>query len=222
MKLYFHSTPNPMKVALMIEELGLSAEVIPVDTRKGEQHAAEFLRVNPNAKVPALEDEDGQVVFDSNAIILHLAQTRGRFLPEPAGMGEALSWYFFVATGLSPYSGQAVHFTRVHTESAYATNRYAREVARHYKVLDDRLAALDWIGGRDYGICDIAAWGWVRLAGYVMEAGGGLDPYPNVKAWFERVDARPAAGRARAWATRFDFKKEMDETALRAMFPQNY
>lgn len=222
MKVYFHSTPNPMKVALMIEELGLSPEVIPVDTRKGEQHAADFLRVNPNAKVPAIEDDDGQVVFDSNAIILHLAQTRGRFLPDATGMGEMLSWYFFVATGLSPYSGQAVHFTRVHTDSAYATNRYAREIARHYKVLDDRLAASDWIGGREYGICDIAAWGWVRIAGYVMEAGGALAPYPNVQEWFERVDARPAAERARAWATRFDFKKEMDEAAMRAMFPQNY
>ena len=222
MKVYFHDTPNPMKVALMVEELGLAPEVIPVDTRRGEQHAPAFLAVNPNAKLPALEDDDGQVVFDSNAILLHLAQTRGRFLPAPEGMGEMLSWFFFVATGIGPYSGQAVHFTRVHTDSAYATNRYAREIARHYAVLDARLGASEWIGGRDYGVCDISAWGWVRLAGFVMEAGGGLGPYPNLRAWFERVDARPAAERARAWHGRYPFKREMDEAALRAMFPQNY
>ena len=222
MKVYFHATPNPMKVALMIEELGLSPEVIPVDTRKGEQHAPDFLAVNPNAKLPALEDDDGQVVFDSNAIVLHLARTRGALLPDAAGMGEALSWFFLVATGIGPYSGQAVHFTRVHKDSAYATNRYLKEVARHYRVLDGRLGASEWIGGDAYGICDVAAWGWVRMAGFVLEAEGGLAPYPNVQAWFDRVEARPAAGRAREWMTRFDFKKDMDEAAMRAMFPQNY
>lgn len=222
MRFYFHSTPNPMKVALMLEELELSPEVIPVDTRKGEQHAPDFLRVNPNAKLPAFVDDDGQVVFDSNAIVLHLAQTRGRFLPDAAQMGEALSWFFFVATGIGPYSGQAVHFTRIHVESAYATRRYVREVGRHYRVLDERLAAREWIGGAEYGICDIAAWGWIRLAGYVLESKEGLEPYANVRRWFERVEARPAAARAREWGGRFSFKKEMDETAMRAMFPQNY
>ena len=223
MKFYFHTTPNPFKVALMLEELGVEYETVPVDTRKGEQHSDAFRAINPNAKTPALEDDDGTVVFDSNAIVLYLAQTRGEFLPDgPGAMGEALSWYFWIATGLSPYSGQHVHFSRVHTDSAYATNRYRKEVARHYKVLDDRLSGRDWIGAADYGICDIAAWGWVRMAPFVLEADGGLDPYPNVAAWFARVDARPAAERARALATKFDFKKDMDETAMRAMFPQNF
>ncbi len=222
MKVYFHTTPNPFKVALMIEELGLTPEVVPVDTRKGEQHAADFLAVNPNAKLPAIED-DGQAVFDSGAILLHLAQKHGKFLPaQGAAMGEMLSWFFFVATGIGPYSGQAVHFTRVHSDSAYATNRYAREIARHYRVLDDRLGASEWLGGPDYGIADIALWGWVRAAGYVMEGDGGLKPYPNVQAWFDRVNARPAAERAGAWGKRFEFKGEMDEAAMRAMFPQNY
>ena len=110
MKFYFHATPNPFKVALMLEELGLDYETVPVDTRKGEQHAAAFTKLNPNAKLPVIEDDDGTVVFDSNAIVLYLAQKHGRFLPDAGGMGEALSWYFFIATGLSPYSGQAVHF----------------------------------------------------------------------------------------------------------------
>ena len=223
MKLYFHNTPNPFKAALMLEELGLSYDVAPVDTRKGEQHAPDFLAVNPNGKLPALEDDDGTVVFDSNAIVLYLAQTRGRLLPSGSSeMGEVLSWFFWIATGLSPFSGQAVHFTRAYTDSDYATNRYVREVARHYRLLDDRLADREWIAGGGYGVCDVAAWGWVRMAPFVMEAQGGLDPYPNVAEWFARVDARPAAERARALGGRFDFKTEMDETAMRAMFPQNY
>lgn len=222
MKFFFHTTPNSFKVALMVEELGLSPEMIPVDTRKGEQHAADFLKVNPNAKLPAIED-DGQPVFDSGAILLYLAQKHGKFLPEGhAAMGEMLSWFFFVASGIGPYSGQAVHFTRVHTGSDYATNRYTKEIARHYRVLDDRLGASEWLGGKDYGIADIALWGWVRAAGFVMEGQGGLADYPHVQKWFDRVNARPAAARAAEYGKKFEFKGEMDEAALRAMFPQNF
>lgn len=223
MKLYFHNTPNPFKAALMLEELGLDYDVVPVDTRKGEQHDPDFLRVNPNAKLPALEDDDGTVVFDSNAIVLYLAQTRGKLLPsDGAGMGEALSWLFWIATGLSPFSGQFVHFVRVHTDSAYATNRYRKELLRHYGVLDDRLAGRDWIAGDGYGVCDVAAWGWVRMAPMLLANDGGLERFGNVADWFARVDGRPAAERARALGDRFDFKTEMDEQAMRAMFPGNY
>ncbi|WP_179378566.1 glutathione S-transferase family protein [Jannaschia marina] len=222
MKVYFHTTPNPFKVALMIEELGLAPEIVPIDTRKGEQHTADFLAVNPNAKLPAIED-DGQAVFDSGAILLYLAQKHGQFLPaEGAAMGEMLSWFFFVSSGIGPYSGQCVHFTRVHTDSDYATNRYTKEIARHYKVLDERLGKSEWLGGPDYGIADIALWGWVRAAGFVMESQGGLSNYPNVQAWFDKVNARPAAAKAGDWASKFEFKAEMDETAMRAMFPQNF
>ncbi|MGB3556763.1 MAG: glutathione S-transferase family protein [Jannaschia sp.] len=221
MKFHFHTTPNPFKVALMLEELGVDYEAVPVDTRRGEQHAPAFTSLNPNAKVPVIEEADGTTVFDSNAIILYLAEKHGQFLPT-GDRGEMLSWYFFIATGLSPYSGQAVHFTRAHTDSAYATNRYTREIARHYSVLDDRLSDRDWIGSDAYGVCDIAAWGWIRMAGFVMEADGGLAPYPNVQAWFDRVEARPAIARVKALQSRFDFKTEMDDEAMRAMFPQNY
>ncbi len=222
LKFYYHTAPNPFKVALMLEELGVEYETVPVDTRKGEQHTPDFLKVNPNAKLPAIE-EDGTPVFDSGAILLHLAMKHGRFLPQgDAAMGEMLSWFFFIASGIGPYSGQAVHFTRMHTDSAYATNRYVKEVQRHYKVLDGRLAGRDWIGSDEYGICDIAGWGWVRMAGYVLEAQGGLADYPNVQKWLDRVEARPAVGRAKDLATKFDFKEEQDETAMRALFPQNY
>ncbi len=222
MKFYFHPTPNPFKVALMLEELGVPYEMVPLDTRKGEQHLPEFLAINPNAKTPAIVEDDGTPVFDSNAIVLHLAQKHGKFLPDAAGMGEMLSWYFFIATGVGPFSGQAVHFTRVHTDSAYATNRYVKEIARHYRVLNDRLATSEWIGGAEYGVCDINAWGWVKMAGYVMEGQGALAPYPHVAAWFDKVNARPAVARANALATQHEFKKENDEVAQRAMFPQNF
>jgi GSH-dependent disulfide-bond oxidoreductase len=150
MKLYYHASPNPLKVALLVEELGLAYEVVPVDTFKGEQHSPEFLAINPNAMVPAINDNDDSVVFDSIAILLHLAETAGRFIP-PAGpkRGEMLSWLFFVATGLSPFSGQAVYFLHMAPEQfPYAQNRYLREVERHYRILDERLADQTYLAGR--------------------------------------------------------------------------
>src|SRR5918993_5449154 len=125
-KFYFNLAPNPTKVALCLEEMGLKYEIVPVDTRKGEQHTAEFLAVNPNAKVPAIVD-DGVTVFDSNAILLYLAEKTGQFLPENtlAARGELLSWLMFAATGISPFSGQAVHFKHFAPEQvSYALNRY--------------------------------------------------------------------------------------------------
>ena len=111
LKFYFSGAPNPTKVALFLEEAGLPYEPIPVDARKGDQHKPEFLAVNPNAKVPAIVDGD-VTVFDSNAILLYLADKTGKFLP-PKGdklRGELLSWLMFVASGIGPYSGQLVHF----------------------------------------------------------------------------------------------------------------
>lgn len=103
---------NPAKVALLLEETGLPYELVPVDTRKGEQHQAAFTAINPNAKTPTLVDDDDAVVFDSNAILLYLAEKTGQFLPPdtPQAGAQRLSWLMFVATGIGPYSGQAVHF----------------------------------------------------------------------------------------------------------------
>ena len=109
-KFYYNTAPNPTKVALCLEEMGLKYELAPIDTRKGEQHTAAFLAVNPNAKVPAIVD-DGTTVFDSNAILLYLAEKTGQFLPGTSlkARGEMLSWLMFVASGIGPYSGQSVH-----------------------------------------------------------------------------------------------------------------
>jgi GSH-dependent disulfide-bond oxidoreductase len=110
---YYNLAPNPMKVALCLEEMSLPYELKPVDTRKGEQHQPEFLAINPNGKVPVIIDQDtGARVFDSNAILLYLAEKTSQFLPDstPAARGEFLSWLMFIATGVGPFSGQAVHF----------------------------------------------------------------------------------------------------------------
>src|SRR3989440_328390 len=129
LKFYFNAAPNPNKVALFLEESGLPFEPVPVDTRKGDQFKPEFLKVNPNGKVPAIDD-DGVFVFDSNAILLYLAEKTGKFLAPntPASRAQVLSWLMFVATGVGPYSGHAGHFKHHAPEKLeYAHNRYQFE-----------------------------------------------------------------------------------------------
>jgi GST-like protein len=228
-RFYFHPTPNPAKVALFLEETGLAYETIPVDTSKDEQHTPAFRAINPNGKVPAIVDTEGPGgrearVFDSGAILLYLGDKTGKFIGDPADRPELLSWLFFLATGLGPFSGQAVHFQHAAPEKlAYAINRYRREVERHYRVLDKHLAERDFILGREYSILDMSAWGWLVRAPRVLP--GSDDPlaqFPNLKRLFQAVDARPAAARARAVGKDHAFKREMDEDARRALFPSNY
>src|SRR3978361_2064611 len=124
LKFYYSTAPNPMKVALFLEEAGLEYEGVPVDTRKGDQHKPDYLAINPNAKVPSIVDGDA-TVFDSNAILLYLGEKTGKFMPEKSSKarGELLSWLMFVASGVGPYSGQAVHFRNAAPEKLpYAIN----------------------------------------------------------------------------------------------------
>ena len=228
-RFYFHPTPNPAKVSLFLEETGLPYEVVPVDTSKGEQHTPAFRAVNPNGKVPAIVDTDGPGgrearVFDSSAILLYLAEKTGRFTGAPEDRGEMLSWLFFIASGLGPYSGQAVHFQRSAPEKLpYAINRYRREAERHYAVLDQHLDGRAFIVGQDYSIADMSGWGWVDRAKFIFPGSEEpLAPFPNVARWFKAIDARPAAARARAVGTGHAFKKENDEETRRALFPSNY
>jgi GST-like protein len=224
LRFWYNLAPNPMKVALMLEELGEPYEPIPVDTRKGEQHADAFRAINPNAKVPAIDD-GGVVLFDSNAILLWLGDSRGRFVPtdprSPA-RAEMLSWLMFVASGIGPYSGQAVHFRHAAPEpKAYALNRYDFEAHRHWRILDDRLASRRWLAGDDYGIVDMAFWGWARMVPYVLGIDDAWARYPNVKRLLDEIGARPAVARVEALRARHAFKTENDAEAMRAMFPQN-
>lgn len=219
-KFYFNLSPNPMKVALLLEELGLPYEPIPVDTRKGEQFTDEYLKVNPNAKVPAIIDGD-TTVFDSNAILLYLAEKTGRFLPEPSHRGELLSWLMFVASGIGPYSGQAVHFRHYAPEpKEYAVNRYDFEVERHYKILDARLAKQPYVLGSNYTIVDMALWGWARLIPHVMGDTEAWNRFPNVKRLHDEINLRPAAAAVERLRETYKFKTEWDEKARRFMFPQ--
>jgi GST-like protein len=218
LKLYFHPTPNPMKAALLLEELQLPYELIAVDTLKGEQHDAVFLDINPNGKVPTLVD-DGIRVFDSHAILLHLGDKHGKFIAAGDARPEMLSWLMFIASGLSPFSGQAAHFLHYAPEVLpYARHRYVKEVERHYRVLDRHLSGQRYLAGDEYTVADMALWGWGLSAGYIFGE-RGLDAYPNVKRLVDEISARPAALRARSLKDRLVLKTEYDDVARRAMFP---
>jgi GSH-dependent disulfide-bond oxidoreductase len=223
-KLYFHHTPNPMKVALALEEMGLAYEVVPIDMFKGEQHQPSYRALNPNGKVPAIVD-DGVIVFDSNAILLYLAEKSGKFGGADEARPTLLSWLLFAATGLGPFCGQAVHFTLIHTDSAYATHRYLREVERHLTVLDARLARSAHLAGEAYTIADIAAWPWIDWAHrnqLVLVDPSAWSKWPHLERWFAAVSARPAVERARKAGKDLAFKTEFDEETARALFPQNF
>jgi GSH-dependent disulfide-bond oxidoreductase len=223
MKFYYHPSPNPLKVALLLEETGLPYEVVPVDTRKGEQHSAAFKAINPNAKTPALVDGEA-TVFDSNAILLYLAEKTRQFLPSntPAQM---YSWLMFVATGIGPYSGQAVHFKHFAPEpKEYAANHYDFEAQRHWGIINAQLGKHRYMLGDTYTIVAIlsgwAVWGWARAVPFILgaEAWGSL---PYVKRLLDEINARPVAQRAEALKAKYSFKAEMDDEARLAMFPQN-
>jgi GST-like protein len=220
--LHYHPSPNPLKVALYLEEAGLPYEVIPVDTRRGEQHLPAFRAINPNGKTPALVDGDA-TVFDSNAILLYLAEKTGLFLPPdtPADRAQMLSWLMFVATGIGPYCGQAMHFKLFAPEpKVYALNRYTFEAERHWAIVNDRLAGQPWMLGDTYTLVDMAVWGWARLIPRLMGEKAWTQ-FPYVKRHLDAINARPAAQRAEALKDRFVFKQEIDDEAKKALFPQN-
>jgi GST-like protein len=217
LKFYFNGSPNPTKVALFLEESGLAYEPIPVDTRKGEQFEPDYLKINPNGKVPAIVD-GATTVFDSNAILLYLAEKTGKFLPAPAARGELLSWLMFAATGVGPFCGQAVHFKHFAVEKIpYAHERYQFEARRHFRVLDDRLADRPYLVGDVYTIVDMDVWAWARMIPFVL-GDDAWASFPHLKRLHDEIDARPAAARAKGLKERFAFKTTMDEEARRHMF----
>jgi GST-like protein len=221
-RFYYNLAPNPMKVALFLEEAQLPYQSIPVDTRKGEQFTPTYLAINPNAKVPAIVDGD-VTVFDSNAILLYLAEKTGKFLPPntPAARGPMLSWLMFIASGVGPFSGQSVHFRHNAPESVpYATNRYLYEANRHWGIVNTQLAEHRYMLGNDYTLVDIAFWGWARLVPYVV-GDDAWTRFPNVKRLLDEISERPAAQRALALKERHTFKAEMDEEARNFLYPQN-
>jgi GST-like protein len=192
-------TPNGHKVHIMLEECGLPYRAIPVDINSGAQFEPGFLAISPNNKIPAIQDPDGPdgqpvALFESGAILLYLAGKTGRFLPEDtAGKYEALQWLMFQMGGLGPMLGQAHHFRNYAPEKiGYAIDRYTNEARRLYGVLDRRLAQSRYVGGRDYGIADIAVFPWLRSW---KNQGIDWNDHPHLRGWFDEVGGRPAVQR---------------------------
>ena len=224
LKFYYNTGPNPMKVALCLEELGLDYEAIPLDTRKGDQHTQSYVDINPNAKAPSIID-NGNVVFDSNAILLYLGEKTGNFMPDNSlkSRADLLSWLMFVATGVGPYSGQSVHFQHMAPEKIkYAINRYVYEAERHYDILDKRLDQNKYMLGDTYTIVDMCVWGWARMLPKVI-AEGELEKRKNLNRLMTEINNRPASKKALniSATNNHSFKVEIDEEASKFMFPQN-
>ncbi|MBK5264161.1 MAG: glutathione S-transferase N-terminal domain-containing protein [Alphaproteobacteria bacterium] len=217
-RFYFNPGPNPMKVALLLEETGLEYEVIPVDPARGEQFSPTFTAINPNNKLPALVDGDA-VVFDSNAILLYLAEKSCQFLSAdtPADRAQLLSWLMFVATGVGPYCGQAVHFRHFAPEPKdYALGRYTFEAHRHYKILDTHLADREWMIGDCYTIVDMAVWGWGRSVATSLGEEAAQE-FTHLHRHVAKISERPAAIRAMALREQYSFNA-FDEEGRRHLF----
>jgi GST-like protein len=212
LQLYSLATPNGVKVTVMLEELlalghtGAEYDAWLINIGNGDQFGSGFVEVNPNSKIPALMDRSGEKpirVFESGAILIHLAEKFGAFLPtEPAARAETMSWLMWLM-GSAPYLGGGFgHFyAYAPSKMEYPINRFAMEVKRQLDVLDRRLAESEYLGGSDYTIADMATWPWygALAKGLVYEAGEFLSvqDYKNVQRWTDQIAARPAVKRGR-------------------------
>jgi GSH-dependent disulfide-bond oxidoreductase len=192
---YYWPTPNGWKISIMLEECALPYRMIPVDIGRGDQFKPEFLAISPNNRMPAIVDHDagGMPVFESGAILIHLAERAGRFMPQDrVGRKEVLEWLFWQVGNLGPMAGQLSHFVNYAPgEHPYSKKRYADEYNRCLGVLERRLEGREYLVG-DYSIADMASWPWVLIS---KPLGQPLDGFPNVAAWRERIKARPAVQR---------------------------
>lgn len=193
LELYTAPTPNGWKISIALEELGLPYEVRVLQLLKGEQKAPDYLKINPNGRIPALVDpeEGGRAIFESGAILMHLAEKTGKLLPgDPAGRSRALQWLFWQVGGLGPMQGQANVFFRYLPEKIpLAIERYQGETRRHYEVMNTRLAETPYLAGEDYSIADIACFPWVFAHFW---AGVPLDGLDHLLDWKARLEQRPA------------------------------
>ena len=199
---YTWPTPNGHKVHIMLEECALPYTVHAVDIQAGDQFNPEFLKISPNNKIPAIVDRDGpdgkpMSLFESGAILFYLASKTGRFLPEGIrDRWSVMQWTMFQMGHIGPMLGQAHHFLIYAPERIeYAMNRYAKEANRLYGVLDRRLGESEWIACGEYTIADMAIMPWLRS---YKNQGVDIAEYPNVKRWFDAINARPAVQRGLA------------------------
>lgn len=209
-ELYSSTTPNVLKVVMMLEEIGLPYRLVPVDVWKGEQFADEFMQLNPNAKVPVLVDPEGSdgrpcTVFESVAILIYLAEKSGRLLPvHGRARYDVIQWSLFQAANLGPANGQFNHFERYAGPGHdYALSRYTTELHRLYRVMEGRLSKAPWLGGEEFSIADLASLPWVmiqsrRLKDTFPFLDRDAPQHPAISDWVARCEARPAIQRALA------------------------
>lgn len=223
--LYVEGSPAVFKVAMMLEECALDWTAHHVPVGEGAQHTPEFRAISPNGKVPAIVDHepaDGGkplAMFESGAILAYLAEKTGRFLPVELRMrAQALQWLFWQSSGLSPLSGQAIHFIRYAPEEtrSYGQLRYIGEVRRHWDVLDTHLEGRKWIAG-DYSIADMGCFGWVNIYDRFADS---LEGYPDLTRWHAAIAAREPVKRAyeKVMAARDETRPFSERQFQRAMF----
>ena len=199
-ELYTWGTPNGRKVSIMLEECGLPYQVHKINIGTNtEQFAPEYLRINPNGKIPSIVDPDGAdgaplAMMESGAILIHLGEKTGKFIPSGArGRSVCLQWLMFQMGSVGPMFGQCHHFLRAAKEKVpYAIERFTREKDRLYRVLDTRLTEVPFLAGEEYSIADIATFPWVSRYEWHQT---NLNDYPGVKRWFDTIAARPAVQR---------------------------
>ena len=193
--LYTAATPNGWKASILLEELAVPYQVHAVSLSRGDQKQPDYLKINPNGRIPAIVDRDAGdfAVFESGAILIYLAEKYGRLLPaDVKGRSQVIQWLMFQMGGIGPMQGQANVFFRYAPEKIpYAIDRYQAETKRLYRVLDTQLQGREFLCG-DYSIADIANWTWVSLHDW---AGVSIDDLPALQAWVERIRARPAVQR---------------------------
>ncbi|MEC5387512.1 glutathione binding-like protein [Uliginosibacterium sp. H3] len=224
--LHYWTTPNGHKITLFLEETGLPYRLFPVAIGKGEQFKPDFLKIAPNNRIPAIVDHapaDGDAplsIFESGAILLYLADKTKQLIPQDLrGRTETIQWLFWQMGGLGPMAGQNHHFTQYSEAIPYAIERYVKETARLYAVLNKRLADREFIAG-DYSIADIASYPWIVPHEKQRQ---NLDDFPNLKRWFEAIKARPATLRAYARAEEVNpgSKPSVDEVSKKILFGQD-
>ena len=223
--LYYWPTPNGWKVSIMLEECGLPYNMIPVNISKGDQFKPDFLKISPNNRMPAIVDYDTGgdpiSIFESGAILLHLAEKTGQFAPtDPLGRKELMEWLFWQTGNLGPMAGQYSHFKNYAPEGeqeGYARTRYTNEYYRCLGVMERQLSdGRDYLVG-DYSIADMMSWPWVLI---VKAVGLSLAEYPLVSAWRNRIKQRPAVQRGVALGDEHRRRKPPDEEERKILFEQ--
>jgi len=222
--LYYWPTPNGWKVSIMLEELDLPYNVVPINIGAGDQFDSEFLKISPNNKMPAITDPDGPdgepiSIFESGAILMYLAEKTGKLFPQtPRERYTVLQWLMFQMGGVGPMLGQAHHFRQYAPEEiSYAIDRYTTEASRLYGVMDHRLSESEYIAGPDYTIADIAVYPWVVPHD---NQGQNMQDFPNLNRWFEAVRSRPAVDRGLKVGEemRQQLNRDMDDETRQTLF----